>query len=118
MAVPESAPWPIRSAWFTLPNLLSCVKPGYCVVPTANATLYAPSQLLAIQLLGTCMVAVAESKPITLFAPGNARAMDAYGRQMTYLRISLTDRCNFRCLYCMPATGHEVSAPRRDADRR
>ena len=24
---------------------------------------------------------------------------------MTYLRISLTDRCNFRCVYCMPAIG-------------
>ena len=33
------------------------------------------------------------------------RAQDAYGRFMTYLRISLTDRCNFRCVYCMPATG-------------
>jgi GTP 3',8-cyclase len=32
-------------------------------------------------------------------------AHDAYGRQMTYLRISLTDRCNFRCIYCMPASG-------------
>src|SRR5690349_16817327 len=32
-------------------------------------------------------------------------AFDAYGRQMTYLRISLTDRCNFRCVYCMPAAG-------------
>ncbi len=32
-------------------------------------------------------------------------AFDAYGRQMTYLRISLTDRCNFRCVYCMPAIG-------------
>jgi cyclic pyranopterin phosphate synthase len=31
--------------------------------------------------------------------------MDAYGRQMTYLRISLTDRCNFRCVYCMPEMG-------------
>jgi cyclic pyranopterin phosphate synthase len=35
--------------------------------------------------------------------PGVAR--DAYGRQMSYLRISLTDRCNFRCVYCMPAVG-------------
>ncbi|HET8521604.1 MAG TPA: GTP 3',8-cyclase MoaA [Thermomicrobiales bacterium] len=34
-----------------------------------------------------------------------AGAFDAYGRQMTYLRISLTDRCNFRCVYCMPAIG-------------
>jgi len=33
------------------------------------------------------------------------QAQDAYGRFMTYLRISLTDRCNFRCVYCMPATG-------------
>lgn len=33
------------------------------------------------------------------------KAQDAYGRFMTYLRISLTDRCNFRCVYCMPATG-------------
>lgn len=32
-------------------------------------------------------------------------ALDAYGRRMSYLRISLTDRCNFRCVYCMPATG-------------
>jgi cyclic pyranopterin phosphate synthase len=32
-------------------------------------------------------------------------AQDAFGRQMTYLRISLTDRCNFRCVYCMPAIG-------------
>ena len=28
---------------------------------------------------------------------------DSYGRQIHYLRISLTDRCNFRCVYCMPA---------------
>lgn len=28
---------------------------------------------------------------------------DAYGRNIHYLRISLTDRCNLRCVYCMPA---------------
>ena len=27
---------------------------------------------------------------------------DSYGRVIDYLRISLTQRCNFRCLYCMP----------------
>jgi len=32
---------------------------------------------------------------------------DAQGRQITYLRISVTDRCNFRCLYCMPEDGME-----------
>ncbi len=30
---------------------------------------------------------------------------DPYGRSITYLRISVTDRCNLRCRYCMPATG-------------
>ncbi len=27
---------------------------------------------------------------------------DAFGRAITYLRISVTDRCNYRCTYCMP----------------
>jgi GTP 3',8-cyclase len=30
---------------------------------------------------------------------------DAHGRVIDYLRISVTDRCNFRCLYCMPVSG-------------
>jgi cyclic pyranopterin phosphate synthase len=29
-------------------------------------------------------------------------ALDRYGRQIHYLRISLTDHCNLRCVYCMP----------------
>ncbi len=32
---------------------------------------------------------------------------DQYGREIDYLRISVTDRCNFRCKYCMPAEGVE-----------
>lgn len=39
--------------------------------------------------------------------------LDAFGRQITYLRISLTDRCNLRCAYCMPAQGLRW-IPRRD----
>lgn len=30
---------------------------------------------------------------------------DAYGRRITYLRLSVTDRCQFRCLYCLPPEG-------------
>ena len=30
---------------------------------------------------------------------------DSYGRKINYLRISLTDRCNLRCKYCMPECG-------------
>jgi cyclic pyranopterin phosphate synthase len=32
---------------------------------------------------------------------------DSFGRGIEYLRISVTDRCNFRCLYCMPLAGLE-----------
>lgn len=27
---------------------------------------------------------------------------DSYGREINYLRVSVTDRCNLRCKYCMP----------------
>ena len=30
---------------------------------------------------------------------------DGHGRTIDYLRISLTDRCNYRCIYCMPEEG-------------
>jgi len=29
-------------------------------------------------------------------------ALDRFGRKIHYLRISLTDHCNLRCVYCMP----------------
>src|SRR2546423_13643635 len=38
-------------------------------------------------------------------------SFDRFGRRIDYLRISLTDRCNLRCVYCMPATGMHF-APR------
>ena len=31
--------------------------------------------------------------------------IDRYGRNITYLRISVTDKCNLRCRYCMPEEG-------------
>lgn len=34
---------------------------------------------------------------------------DQFGREHNYLRISLTERCNLRCFYCMPANGVQLS---------
>jgi cyclic pyranopterin phosphate synthase len=34
---------------------------------------------------------------------------DSFARQHTYLRISIMERCNLRCLYCMPAAGVPLS---------
>ena len=33
--------------------------------------------------------------------------LDGCGRTIDYLRLSVTDLCNFRCRYCMPAEGVE-----------
>jgi GTP 3',8-cyclase len=38
-------------------------------------------------------------------APASGPLVDSYGRAATDLRVSLTDRCNLRCTYCMPAAG-------------
>ena len=32
----------------------------------------------------------------------NRKLIDAYNRQLNYLRISITDRCNLKCIYCVP----------------
>lgn len=36
--------------------------------------------------------------------------VDSFGRLHTYLRISLTERCNLRCQYCMPAEGVDLTS--------
>jgi len=38
-------------------------------------------------------------------APASGPLIDTYGRVAADLRVSLTDRCNLRCTYCMPAEG-------------
>ncbi|NJO05483.1 MAG: GTP 3',8-cyclase MoaA [Chloroflexaceae bacterium] len=37
--------------------------------------------------------------------PTDTPAHDSFGRRIDYLRVSLTDRCNMRCVYCMPEQG-------------
>ncbi|OQN97624.1 hypothetical protein B0A48_16488 [Cryoendolithus antarcticus] len=51
--------------------------------------------------------ALREAKPFSDFLT------DTHARQHDYLRISLTERCNLRCLYCMPEEGIDLS-PNRD----
>jgi molybdenum cofactor biosynthesis protein A len=38
---------------------------------------------------------------------------DNFGRQMEYVRLAVTDRCNLRCQYCMPAQGIDI-VPRQE----
>ncbi|MCJ1310306.1 hypothetical protein MMC25_003968 [Agyrium rufum] len=46
-----------------------------------------------------------EAKPFSSFLT------DTFSRQHDYLRISITERCNLRCLYCMPEEGVPLSPP-------
>ena len=39
--------------------------------------------------------------------------VDSFGRQINYVRLAVTDRCNLRCQYCMPAHGIEI-VPRKE----
>ena len=34
--------------------------------------------------------------------------LDSFGRNINYLRLSVTDRCDLRCQYCMPEEGVEL----------
>ncbi|KAG5720540.1 Molybdenum cofactor biosynthesis protein 1 [Termitomyces sp. T112] len=46
---------------------------------------------------------------IDALSPFSPSLIDSYGRKHDYLRISLTERCNLRCFYCMPSEGVELS---------
>lgn len=39
--------------------------------------------------------------------------VDSFGRQINYVRLAVTDRCNLRCQYCMPAHGIDI-VPRQE----
>lgn len=44
---------------------------------------------------------------------GLSQLLDGFGRPITYMRISVTDKCNLRCIYCMPEEGVK---PRKHAE--
>jgi len=44
----------------------------------------------------------------TQVSQGPKSLFDSFGRKIDYLRISVTDRCNLRCVYCMPPEGIEL----------
>ena len=43
--------------------------------------------------------------------PRDDRLIDSFGRVHNNLRISVTDRCNIRCVYCMPETVEFLPRP-------
>ena len=50
-----------------------------------------------------------EDTPLPGPRAGVGPLRDSFGRVITYLRVSVTDRCDLRCVYCMPEVGNPVS---------
>lgn len=83
-----------------------------------------PPSLLSRSLHG---IASPQLPPTSEFAPPEAvrqrrsakvseALVDTFGRRHRYLRISLTDRCNLRCRYCMPEEGEDTVVPNANPD--
>jgi GTP 3',8-cyclase len=58
-----------------------------------------------VGIVSTTLVPISQLVPRQAGYPSTNRLVDSYARTMGDLRISLTDRCNFRCVYCMPEEG-------------
>ena len=54
------------------------------------------------------------ARPEAFGGDGLPPLTDARGRAYTYLRLSVTDRCDFACVYCMPRGGEDDHAERPD----
>lgn len=68
-------------------------------LPESHKTLPTPQPLQPLQQSSPRRDALRNAKPFSEFLTDN------FNRQHTYLRISITERCNLRCVYCMPEEG-------------
>jgi cyclic pyranopterin phosphate synthase len=64
-------------------------------------------------VLGLPSLRRAQASALPQDRPADPRLVDRFGRVASDLRVSLTDRCNLRCSYCMPAEGLEWLADER-----
>ena len=82
------------SGWLWAPRLAR-----RCSAAPAAVTVHSPPQGKRLRALREQLRA---NPPVGL--------LDTFGRKHTYLRISLTERCNLRCQYCMPEDGVPLQA--------
>jgi cyclic pyranopterin phosphate synthase len=83
-------------------------------VLTDRAPAAAPMPATAARPAGERTALRAVADPAGESSGGESSGLvDAFGRHLTYLRISVTDRCNLRCSYCLP---EDADFPRGDRD--
>ncbi|KHN49053.1 GTP 3',8-cyclase, mitochondrial-like isoform X2 [Glycine soja] len=88
---------------------LNCEMGSYCAARRTNRqALFSGNNEYATRAFATTSCAsLSEDQPKD--NPVSDMLVDSFGRLHTYLRISLTERCNLRCQYCMPADGVELT---------
>lgn len=98
-AVPAAAAAPSNA-----PTASSCSR-------TRSAPAAAPSRPVPVDDLLAKIRRSHAATPaaVAAAAPSPAILTDRFGRVHNYLRISLTERCNLRCVYCMPEEGVDLT---------
>ena len=81
-------------------------QPHEPISPVPDNTAQLPPSLATIPAQAPRRQLLRDAKPFSEFLT------DTHHRQHDYLRISLTEKCNLRCLYCMPEEGVPLSPPR------
>ena len=102
------APASRASTWTTASRASAC--------SAAGARHEAPSVLESVSESAAASVHASAVAPGAPSSPASARAgvglIDGHGRRIDYLRVSVTDRCDLRCTYCLPKDykGAEIPA--------
>ncbi len=84
----------------------SLVQLGSPVAPSSD--LQKPATIVQLKPLTHARGSESASEPRPL-GSASGQLIDSFGRVHSDLRISVTDRCNIRCFYCMPEQGAEFS---------
>lgn len=75
------------------------------LITRLNAAITATTTASTATAANLKLVELAENKP----SVDHSVLQDTFGRRHTYLRISLTEKCNLRCTYCMPEEGVKLT---------
>lgn len=88
-----------------LPTGAGCAAAPLCQARSLGVVLLPRGQEIPVSIKG-----LMQPRPSLENKMSDSRLVDPFGRRITYLRLSVTDRCDFRCTYCM--SEDMVFAPR------
>lgn len=99
------------------PHEQQAIRPSPGLPPTSTSTSTSPSPSTSNRTDDLCSLSRTPSpspsrqRSLVHAKPFSDFLTDTHHRQHSYLRISLTEKCNLRCVYCMPEEGVPLSAP-------